>query len=646
MEKSVKISHIIKPVYFLIFAIILEMVNFLWLGFNVTGNVEAAQVLPQYLILDIAVLMFFAGLIFLLPRIWANVVFYIFIVFQLAINMINATLFKVFGDIFSFDMMKLGGEAVAAFKFEFIDYWSIILNLAILGVIIATQVVLDRKLPFIITLKKLSKKALMLVVFFSVFTFAGTGFFTQTLTFKDSKAETQICESDKYLWDNMHFKLEAYKKFGTYGFYIKSIANLIYKNDHFNNEVAAELKAELSAGQQEVNTTAPLYGDNVIVIMLESFEWFAMDPYNTPTLWEIRTSTGVSMENFHGKNKTNVSEDIGLLGNMPKDVSMDYLAKKDLLGIDYTLPNLFKSQGYEVNYFHTYLKSFYDRDLINAAIGFDNVYALEDVQLQNESDSLSEHNLDSEFVDILIDEIIPTDTKFMSFITTVTTHGGYDKYNPRFEEYYSRYEANLDQYKAWLEAETSYVYPEEKELEKCFKQYKSAAMDTDKMIANLIYDLENKGLMENTTIVMYSDHNCYIDDIYFNIKGTKKSDFYDIYNYNIPFMIYSENLDPEQKTEFVNTYDVYPTICELYGLPYNKALTQGYSIYSVEIENSVMVSYLTGVFNDSFYTLNIVDMYAKDGVTQAELEKFKFNACKFYEKQLKIEMIYKYGLTF
>ena len=35
--------------------------------------------------------------------------------------------------------------------------------------------------------------------------------------------------------------------------------------------------------------TASLYGDNLIVIMLESFEWFAIDPYNTPHLWALKT---------------------------------------------------------------------------------------------------------------------------------------------------------------------------------------------------------------------------------------------------------------------------------------------------------------------------------------------------------------------
>ena len=50
MKQAVKLSHILKPVYYIIFAIILEMINFLWLGFKATGNPEVLQVLPQYFI--------------------------------------------------------------------------------------------------------------------------------------------------------------------------------------------------------------------------------------------------------------------------------------------------------------------------------------------------------------------------------------------------------------------------------------------------------------------------------------------------------------------------------------------------------------------------------------------------------------------
>lgn len=644
MSKQVRLSYVLKPIYFLFFAILLEMVNFLWIGFKVTGNLEVSQVLPKYFFLDLGFLLFIAGIIFLAKRKAANAVMYVFIGLQLAVNMINATLYKVFGDIFSFDMMKLGGEALAAFKFQFIDFWSILVNLLILGVLITLQVLLDRKLKVKVKLRKINKKAFLILAFFICWISATTSFSVQTLTFHDSEESVQVSESDQYLWDNMHFKLEAYKKFGTWGFYLKSLSNLVYKNDNYNKTVKNELLASLEEGKQETDITAPLYGDNLIVIMLESFEWFAIDPFNTPTLWEIRTQTGVSMENFYGKNKTNVSEDIAILGNMPKDVSMSYLASNNYLSTTYTLPNMFKSLGYTANYFHSYKKSFYDRNKVNKAMGFDNIYGIEDADIENKSKRFNNWNLDSDYVKAMIEEFAPTNKNFMSFFTTVTTHGSYAKENKRFKEYYETYDQNVEEYKDWLNENTSYVYPKNKDLASCFRQYKCAAMDTDRMVEYLMSYLSENNMLQNTTIVLYADHNCYYEDLYFNIKGTSKADYNDIYNYNIPFMIYSEKLQAQTVTDFTNTYDIYPTICELFGLPYNKALTQGYNVFDAEIENSVMVSYLSGAFNSMFYTLNIVDMFVTPEATQEDLNKFKYNASLFYQKQHDLELMYKYGL--
>ena len=84
---------------------------------------------------------------------------------------------------------------------------------------------------------------------------------------------------------------------------------MIYKNDHITNTQKTDLATQVKNSTKQINTNASLYGDNLIVIMMESFEWFAIDPYNTPTLWDIKTNSGISFENFYAKNKTNISED-------------------------------------------------------------------------------------------------------------------------------------------------------------------------------------------------------------------------------------------------------------------------------------------------------------------------------------------------
>ena len=176
MSKKIKLSDILKPVYFIVFAILLEMVNFLWLHFTVTGNESLLQVLPKYFFIDLGVYLIIAGIIFAVGGKWANFFLYLFIGLQVAINMINATLYKVFGDIFSFDMMKLGVEAVSAFKFEFIDFWNIVVNLLILAVIIVLQVLLDRKLKKEYELTRLQKTATLLATLFTCLTLGVTSY--------------------------------------------------------------------------------------------------------------------------------------------------------------------------------------------------------------------------------------------------------------------------------------------------------------------------------------------------------------------------------------------------------------------------------------------------------------------------------------
>ena len=260
------------------------------------------------------------------------------------------------------------------------------------------------------------------------------------------------------------------------------------------------------------------------------------------------------------------------------------------------------------------------------------------------------NKLDSDIVKYYIDKLCPIDSKFFSFFLTVTTHGSYLRTNERFAPYYEEYDNNLEVYKGWLKENTTYIYPTNSQLEACYRQYKCAAMDTDRMIAYLLeylsetQDENGNYLIDNTNILMYADHNCYYEDVYFNVKGTSKSDFFDTYNYNVPCMLYSKKLDHAVNTTFANTYDLFPTICSLYGLPYNTALTQGYNVFGNEIGKSVMISFISGAFNENCYTLNVTDVYVTDAVSEDDLKNFKAYVTLFYHKQHDIELMYRYGL--
>ena len=467
--------------------------------------------------------------------------------------------------------------------------------------------------------------------------------------------ETEIESSDQYLWENFQFKLDAFKKFGYYGFYTKSILNLIFFGSATEEEIEF-YENYIDSGYQEENPDAPLYGDNLIVILCESLDWFAIDPYNTPTLYSLATGNdSISFTGFYGRNRTNNSEGIVINGSMPRTISLTQ-AYDNGYNFDYALPKIFKETSEEgqtttMNFVHANTASYYSRDYSHTnAFGFDQVYGLEDYTGNQVKDAWGHWISDYDFTSNLMDKIIPDTDRFLTFIATMSTHGPYTYRNPYYEEYYQVYEQNYEKFAKWLEENTTYTIPSNETDYEHFYYYKSAFIDLDRTVANLISELETRGLSDSTSIVLFSDHNAYYHDLSLKVKGIEKVNYQDTEAYNIPFIIYSPALTKESGGEvidtFCNTYDILPTICDIYGLSYNTNLLFGYSVFSSEIENSFFASHLNGMFTENIYSLNITDIdIVGDNVTEEEIEKFKELANNYYKKQEYLEVIYTNGIN-
>ena len=96
-----------------------------------------------------------AGLIFVVHnKIAIQVLFHFFILVQVVIYIVNTTLYGIFGDVLSFDLMKLGNEAKAAFSFDLIDWGGIFINLGIYVVVIVSSVLLLKYNKKTYTIKK------------------------------------------------------------------------------------------------------------------------------------------------------------------------------------------------------------------------------------------------------------------------------------------------------------------------------------------------------------------------------------------------------------------------------------------------------------------------------------------------------------
>jgi len=643
-NKEILLSRLLKPIIFLALAFILEIIQFAIFAFKSSDG--SLQLLPSYILLDIAIWLIFAGIIFAMNKKWSqNIYFYIFIIIQIVFNIINIILSKTLGNVFYFKLIGLASEGAEAFDWGMIRWGSISINLAIFILAIISQILIDKFANKKLQLNKISAKVLGLIVFASCLVTGVTTFAIQTNFL--SPYDQQIC-------DELTLKNYSMQKLGTFGFYIRDAINSIAQpKPDLTKEEALKLIEE---GQKEENQNAILHNDNLIIIMLESFDEFAIDPYNTPTIYKLMQESIVANQ-YISNNKTNISETIGLLGYMPFEEELS-LENNQYLATKYSLPNLFKNQGYQTNYFHSYKSSFYNRDKIISKLGFDGTYFIEDADLEDKSTSFYEWNSEVDFFNYFKNQIAPTDgSKFMSFYLTVATHGKYDKANERFAKYYQQYDYNLENtdYKSWLNSQ-GYVFPEDIDDQTYLKHFKAAAMDTDAMVAKLLEHLnttqENgRKLIDNTSILFYADHNCFYHDLCYRIKNTDAKDTSNLKSYQVPMFIYSSKLQAQKIDQFTNTYDLHPTICELYGLPYSTYMTYGSAILDSEGKNivcdedKIYFSQKVGYFSNKFHStgLNNPLPVTGGGIQDiSEATRYINNVKKYYDKQINLHYIYTY----
>ncbi len=656
---SIELNSYLFSLIYVVFSLLFEVVQFAWLGFGF---------LPEYFLFDFAIILIIAFTIFILPGNAAkNSVMYFFLGLQFILNIANITLYKVFGDILSFDMLLLGAEAATAFSLSFIDFLNLFTNIILMALSIFAGVMVTKNVVAVRRINKFFKVAFLLAIYFIGQSF-GFGLYSVSLaSLKDApvSSPTYIVDSDVYLQSNLYLKLESYKKFGTFGFYFKSIVNVVFNPNKLAGDelkLATE-RVQLGEGYRfESNMTKSLEDNNVIMILMESFDWYAISPMYTPTLYAMSQGTytgpnsswqqsGLAFHNFYGRNKTNVSEGISFLGNMPRTEMLTMYERDQGLSAPYSLPNLIRadaeSQGqtFESNYLHTYLSSFYCRNTTYDKLGFDNIHCIDTVYgKDNPVDFFNDWMSDEQFIKDCIEYVAPTDVdRFYTQFASLSTHGSYQNDNDVYLYYKDFVEENFDDYTAYLEANTNCTIPDSKYLVSALQHYLAGAVDFDHMLNYLITELDNRGLADNTTIVMYADHNSYYDDLSCHLKNVAKDAYYEVEAYRIPFMIYNKNLAGAKVDTFCSTYDIYPTVCDMLGLPVNKTITQGNSIFSDEIENSIFISFLNGIFTDEMYSINMVDItkLVDRDISPEEVETFKQKAIDFYLKQDIVEKVWK-----
>lgn len=641
-NNKINFQNFFFPLLFVFSAIVVEIGTFIALNFGI---------LPTYFMLDFFIILIFASLLFLISnKIAQMVLIIILLILQSMLSYVNVTLYSIYGDLFSFDMIVLGAEAFSVFDASFIK-WGFLTFLFIVNCATITlmSLCLKKKISFPIK----SKTALIVLISFIISQAVGIGGYSVQIAClkqnNDTIYETYF-ENDKTLYDKLFIKSEALKKFGTYPFYFKNLLNLTFGVDDYDDYEKIKNYITQNVVYQTNENTGLLKNDNVIVIMCESLEWFGINPVLTPTLYDM-FNNGTTLTNYISKSKTNYSEMDVILGSVPTDNSFTnswHGSSSSLLGnnLAFSLPNKLKSVGYDkARFFHDNIGDFYGRETTHSTFGFDEIITLENMNIEDKADGLighsSNYTKDSDMIKSCIEQIAPINEQFFSFITTITSHGPYYESNKLGEYYDILDNGKLAEFKIWLEENTEFIYPtDDEKYESYLRCYLATIMDLDRGIQFLLEYLTNNNILDKTTIVLYSDHNSYYHDLAYKMRGLDKSEYYNPTLYNVPATIYSTKLGAKTISYFTCPYNITPTILDLLGIKYNNNLYMGYSIFNNNFNETIFVSQIGGIMTDKIYSENNIELISEFEITDQEETNFKNNALKFYVKQDCMNLIY------
>ena len=631
MEKATNIKKIhsfwykkaILCAIFILAGALCEIVTFLMMGIGF---------LPKYFIIDFAILLFIAGVIFVIPHHLTGVVLAgaVFLA-QCVIGCVNLTVYKMLGDVFTVDLLISAGQATEAFSMSKINWIDFVPFAALLGLMLAAEILVLVKVKN----EKFAcekKSALVLASIFAAFCIVSPfAAVVQAATLPTDTTQTAVGVSVKENYKKMSFKLEFFQLFGTFTLYYHNILLRKEPGSILQERSVTETKQEFDSADAAFKSEyfGIDEGNNVIIVMTESFDRIFVNEKYTPTMYRL-LEEGVHFAGYHTNNNTSVSEAIGILGNYPEKDNLvaewnsgssdniDSRNPKFAYSFPFSTPNVLRQNGYEqCNYFIAHNKPYYSRQYTHKNYGFDNIYFNESYPVNVNFSDYSKYTYswtmpERYFLNSALEDFMPTNKRFFSYMSFINPHLPYDK----LEEENSGRGYSRQFFNQIDDSDFKDVPP------KVYLLYKNAlakAMVADDGIKYMLEQLEVRGLADNTTILFYTDHNAYGDDLAFLMRGTGKKM---PESYNLPASIWSPNLKGVTVDKFVNTFDLVPTLYDLLGVDINPKMYLGVNAFGQE--DSVVISKLGGmVFNDKIFSYGGPILYETPDATAEDLQRYQ-----------------------
>lgn len=320
-------------------------------------------------------------------------------------------------------------------------------------------------------------------------------------------------------------------------------------------------------------------GKNIIVIHAESMQKFTMDlTFNnkevTPNLNKL-ANEGIFFSNFYSQVGVGTSSDAEFTFNTSLMPSTKGTVFVNYFDRDYiSIPKLLKEQGYYTYSMHANTGEFWNRNTMHKSLGYDKFYNKDSYTIDETIGlGLSDKSFFRQSVDIMKQIKEEENKPFYSLLIMLSNHTPFSDLT-LMEDYKTTIDVTIDNQTVTRDYLNNTT----------MGNYLRSVHYADSAIGEFIDSLDKEGLLENTVLVIYGDHDARLDFEDFNllynydpITDTIKTENdegyipYTKYNYEldrkVPFIIWTKDQNYNLN---VNTpmgmIDVLPTLGNMIGI--------------------------------------------------------------------------------
>lgn len=436
-----------------------------------------------------------------------------------------------------------------------------------------------------------------------------------------------------------------------FGIYIYQSNDLITSiqpkiNSMFGYDKAKKNFTEYFNDSEEVKTneyTNIFHDKNILVIHAESIQQNVIDlEFNgeavSPTLNKL-SKEGMYFSNFYSQVSVGTSSDTELTFStslMPTKSGTAFVSYSNRTYN--SIPKLLQEKGYYTFSMHANNADFWNRRSMHKSLGYEKFYSKSDYEVTDET-TIGLGLSDEEFFRQSISKLVKINEKhdnWYGLMITLTNHTPFSDI-----EKYGEFDVDLKETITNEDGSTEeiiYPYMEGTKLGNYFKSVHYA----DHALGEFIDELDKNGLLENTVVVIYGDHDARLSKKDYNRlynydketndildKNDPNYKEYDYYQYElgrkVPLIIWTKQMAGTdyniEVSDAMGMYDVMPTLGNMIGF-YNK-YQLGHDIFDIKENNIVCFPNGNWLTNKAYYNSQKIEYLSLNGeaISEEEIDK-------------------------